>query len=93
MGEAFAEIGYRDATTARPSDVLPGDARPLRFEDEDDFGDGGRHEILLECHPPAGPRERYPIGPDGEATRPAEDAAGIRGQADLRRSPAPSRGA
>ncbi len=49
------------------------------FEYIHDFGDGWRHEALLEAILPVVPRKRYPVCLGGARSAPPEDVGGIRG--------------
>jgi hypothetical protein len=81
MEEDFEEFGYRDSTTTRVSDILPGGRKRLRFHYQYDFGDNWEHEVLFEGAVPAEPRAKYPRCVDGARACPPEDCGGIGGYA------------
>jgi len=84
MEETFEELGYKDSTTTRLSEVVPRDGERFRFEYEYDFGDSWQHEVLFEGRPRAEQRSRrYPICLEGERACPPEDVGGTWGYADF----------
>ena len=83
MEETFEELGYKDSTTTRLSDILPASGERFRFEYEYDFGDGWRHEVLFEGRMRAKPGEKYPICSEGTRACPPEDVGGVWGYVDF----------
>jgi hypothetical protein len=66
---------------ARLSQVVP--CEKAEFSYEYDFGDGWRHQLLIEKILPKEPGIRYPICLVGERACPPEDCGGIWGYADF----------
>jgi hypothetical protein len=83
MQETFEEIGYRDSTTTRLSELVPRSGEAFRFEYEYDFGDGWLHEVLFEGRRPAEPGKQYPLCEEGERACPPEDVGGVWGYTDF----------
>jgi hypothetical protein len=79
MQENFEDMGYKDSTTTKISQIVPRDGRRFRFEYEYDFGDGWRHEVLFEGFLRAEPRRKYPLCLEGERACPPEDVGGTSG--------------
>jgi hypothetical protein len=83
MQENFEEMGCKDSTTTRISDLLPTSGKRFRFEYECDFGDGWRHEVLFEGCVQAEAGKKYPLCVEGERACPPEDVGGVWGYADF----------
>lgn len=83
MQENFEEMGYKDSTTTRISDILPKAAKRFRFGYEYDFGDSWDHEVVFEGLVPAEPKKKYPLCVEGARACPPEDCGGIWGYADF----------
>jgi hypothetical protein len=79
MQENFEDMGYKDSTTTKISDILPKSDRRFRFEYEYDFGDGWRHEVLFEGCLRAEMGKHYPLCLEGERACPPEDVGGVWG--------------
>jgi hypothetical protein len=82
MGENFGEMGYKDSTTTKLSDILPKSGRRFRCEYEYDFGDGWVHEILFEGRPEVKKGGCYPLCLEGQRACPPEDVGGPFGYQD-----------
>lgn len=83
MQENFHEMNYRDSTITLLSDVLPRDARRMRFRYEYDFGDSWEHDLLFEGCPTAENERKYPLCVEGERACPPEDVGGVPGYAEF----------
>ncbi|MCZ2341517.1 MAG: plasmid pRiA4b ORF-3 family protein [Bacteroidales bacterium] len=83
MQENFAEMGYKDSTTTKISDILPKKEKTFRFEYEYDFGDGWLHEVLVEGVVGADPKTKYPLCLEGKRACPPEDCGGVWGYPDF----------
>ena len=64
------------------STLLPKAKRKARWVYEYDFGDGWRHEVLFEGHPPLEEGQKYPMCVEGERACPPEDCGGPWGYVD-----------
>ena len=82
MDDAFDDFGAIDYSGMRVSDLVSEYGAKLRMGYEYDFGDGWRHEIVLESviEPEMG--IRYPRCIGGERACPPEDIGGVYGFAD-----------
>lgn len=58
------------------SRLLPKSGQRTRWIYEYDFGDGWRHELLFEGHPPVDKQTNYPLCLEGERACPPEDVGG-----------------
>ena len=83
MQENFEDMGYKDSTTTRISDILPKTGKRFRFRYEYDFGDSWDHEVLFEGVVRADPKVKYPLCLEGARACPPEDCGGIWGYADF----------
>jgi hypothetical protein len=70
MQENFEDMGYKDSTATKVSDILPRTGRRFRFRYEYDFGDSWDHEVLFEGVVRAQPRVKYPLCLEGERACP-----------------------
>jgi hypothetical protein len=76
------ELESEDETKAVLSDLLPKSKKKARWVYEYDFGDGWRHEIVFEGHPPQEKGQKYPVCVEGGRACPPEDVGGPWGYAD-----------
>ncbi len=83
MQENFEEMGYRDSTRTKLSDVLPESGKRFRFKYEYDFGDSWEHEVLFEGVGWAERKKRYPLCLEGARACPPEDVGGVWGYQDF----------
>jgi hypothetical protein len=83
MQENFNELGYKDATTTKLSDIVPKSGKRFTFRYEYDFGDSWEHEIVVENIADSAPGVRYPVCLAGERACPPEDCGGVWGYAEL----------
>jgi hypothetical protein len=83
MQENFEQLGYKDSTTTKISDVLPKTGKRFRFQYEYDFGDSWDHEVLFEGVVRAEPKVKYPRCLEGARACPPEDCGGVWGYADF----------
>ena len=83
MQETMEEMGYKDSTNTKLSEILPRNGNRFRFEYEYDFGDGWIHEVLFEGRLPAEPGKKYPLCVEGERACPPEDVGGVWGYVDF----------
>jgi hypothetical protein len=83
MQENFEDLGYKDSTTTKLTDILPKNGKRRRFEYEYDFGDGWQHEVLFEGCVQAEREKRYPVCIEGARACPPEDVGGTWGYADF----------
>jgi hypothetical protein len=79
MQENFEDMGYKDSTTTKISQIVPRDGRRFRFRYKYDFGDCWDHEVLFEGFLRAEPRRKYPLCLEGERACPPEDVGGTWG--------------
>ncbi len=75
-------VDYKGAKT-RISDLLQSEKEAVVYEY--DFGDGWRHEIVLEKILPPNPEQALPLCLDGRRAGPPEDCGGVFGYAELLR--------
>lgn len=83
----FIEADFDDVDALNESDIRIGNlvskhGAKLRMGYEYDFGDGWRHEVVLEMVTPSEPGAKYPRCLDGERACPPEDVGGVYGFAD-----------
>ena len=83
MQENFEELGYKDSTVTRLSDIVPKAGKRFRFVYEYDFGDSWDHDVLFEGRVEAEPGARYPLCLKGARACPPEDVGGVWGYADF----------
>jgi hypothetical protein len=83
MQENLEDMGYKDSTTTKISDILPKTGRRFWFQYEYDFGDSWYHEVLFEGVVRAEPRKKYPLCLEGARACPPEDCGGVWGYADF----------
>jgi len=76
------DFGAIEYSGLRVSDLVAKQRDKLRIDYEYDFGDGWRHEIVLENVTESEPGIRYPRCIDGERACPPEDVGGVYGFAD-----------
>jgi len=76
------DFGAIDYSGLRVSDLVAKQRAKLRIGYEYDFGDGWRHEVVLENVTESEPGIRYPRCIDGERACPPEDVGGVYGFAD-----------
>lgn len=76
------DLDFEDETDVILSNLLPKSGRKSRWIYEYDFGDGWRHEVLFEGHPPVDPKAKHPLCLEGERACPPEDCGGPWGYAD-----------
>jgi hypothetical protein len=79
MQENFEDMGYKDSTTTKISQIVLKDGRRFRFRYEYDFGDCWDHDVLFEGFLRAEPRRKYPLCLEGERACPPEDVGGTWG--------------
>jgi hypothetical protein len=79
MQDNFNELGYKDSTTTKVSDILPETGKRFQFEYEYDFGDSWEHEILFEGRLRVEKGTRYPLCLEGARACPPEDVGGAYG--------------
>ena len=78
----LAQMGWIDERKARVSQLLPeANARAGYLYD---FGDGWRHEIVVEQVLPVDPRRAYPVCLEGKGAGPPEDCGGPHAYAAIR---------
>lgn len=75
-GAGWDESDSLDSTEFRLSRVFANKPNGFSFVYEYDFGDGWRHEIVLEGTEPAEPGKRYPQCVDGARACPPDDCGG-----------------
>lgn len=73
-------IDYKKEKT-RISDLIKSEGESIVYEY--DFGDGWKHEILLEKILPLDTSVKYPVCLDGQRNGPPEDCGGVWGYANL----------
>jgi hypothetical protein len=83
LDDGFMGFQCVDSTETKLSQILAPDARRFAFLYEYDFGDGWRHEVLLEEIGPAEKGKRYPVCVQGERCCPPEDVGGVWGYAEF----------
>ena len=83
MAENFEELGYRDSTRTRLSEIVPQGGKRFRFLYEYDFGDSWEHEVLVESYAPAESGRQYPMCLEGARACPPEDCGGVWGYGDF----------
>jgi hypothetical protein len=83
MADSFDELGYRDSTVMRISDLMPKGRKKVRFTYEYDFGDSWEHELEIEALPAGGGKEKAPACLDGRGACPPEDVGGVPGFAEF----------
>jgi hypothetical protein len=83
MAENFEDMGYKDSTTTKLSNLLPRSGKRFRFGYEYDFGDGWQHEVLFEGCVQAEAGKKYPVCVAGARACPPEDVGGAWGYADF----------
>ena len=66
-------LEMEDETRMLLSEIVPKGGQRFHFVYEYDFGDGWRHELLFEGHPPPEKRREYPLCVEGERACPPED--------------------
>jgi len=71
------EMNDEDAVVL--SELLPPAGERIRWMYEYDFGDGWKHELLFEGHPPLDRKTKYPICLEGARACPPEDIGGFMG--------------
>lgn len=81
MGD-FDDFGAIDYSGIRIGDLVSKHGSKLRMGYEYDFGDGWRHEVVLEKVTQSDPGTKYPRCIDGERACPPEDIGGVYGFAD-----------
>jgi hypothetical protein len=82
MDGDFDDIGARDYSGIRVSDLVAKHGAKLRMRYEYDFGDDWQHAIVLEKVTPPEPGAKYPRCIDGERACPPEDVGGVYGFAE-----------
>jgi Plasmid pRiA4b ORF-3-like protein len=80
-GDDF-DLDFEDETDILLSKLLPKASRKARWIYEYDFGDGWRHDVLFEGHPPKDPKAKTPLCLEGERACPPEDCGGPWGYCD-----------
>ncbi len=83
MEENMEEMGYKDSTTTKISDLLPKTNKRFRFQYEYDFGDSWEHEVLFEGIVRAESKVKYPRCLEGARACPLEDCGGVWGYGDF----------
>lgn len=76
------DLEMEDETKVLLSKIVPQGGDRFHFVYEYDFGDGWRHEVLFEGHPPPEKRRKYPFCIEGERACPPEDVGGPWGYAE-----------
>lgn len=71
---ALARMGWVDDRRAKVSTLLPGAGAKAQYLY--DFGDGWRHEFVVEEVLPVDPRRAYPVCLEGQEACPPEDCGG-----------------
>jgi Plasmid pRiA4b ORF-3-like protein len=80
-GDDF-DMDFEDETDILLSKLLPKSSPKARWIYEYDFGDGWRHDVLFEGHPPNDPKAKTPLCLEGERACPPEDCGGPWGYGD-----------
>lgn len=75
-GDWGGDSDFLDSTALRLSQIFAKNRSGFRFFYEYDFGDGWRHEIVLEESKPAEPGTRYPRCIQGSRACPPDDCGG-----------------
>jgi hypothetical protein len=83
MADSFDELGYRDSTVTRISELMPKGRKKARFTYEYDFGDSWEHELEVEAVASGGDKEKVPACLDGRGACPPEDVGGVPGFAEF----------
>jgi DNA-binding Lrp family transcriptional regulator len=78
----FDDFGAVDYSGIRICDLVSKHGPRLRVAYEYDFGDGWRHEVILETVTQSEPGAKYPRCTDGERACPPEDVGGVYGFVD-----------
>jgi len=79
MEDAFDEFNTANSVSTKISQVVRPEGERTKLIYEYDFGDGWRHEVLLEKVLPKEPGCKYPICVTGKRACPPEDIGGIPG--------------
>jgi Plasmid pRiA4b ORF-3-like protein len=77
------ELGLKNESKVRLSQMVPQGGTPFRFRYEYDFGDGWLHDLVFEDCPPNEVGQTYPICLKGSRACPPEDVGGVWGYAEF----------
>ncbi len=77
------ELGLKNESMVRLSQIVPQGGTPFRFRYEYDFGDGWLHDILFEDCPPNDVGQKYPVCLKGSRACPPEDVGGVWGYVEF----------